>query len=215
VSLNHALGWRVCLALLRGTFRGTFVAVPMAIDLCSTLCLWNMLICWGSLPTVIVHTYSQNKLLDKFCILCVEYCRRRREAITLRFPLGWPMRNILLCHCPKRWLFLLSEGMDFPMGFASLFPLRLIESPSPYREWLAASKLGSLAFRLSHGLEVDVGRKIFSLACDCVECLVFKGLIACQHYSINLFSRYWQILLAIFPPCSTLLSLPAITARQQ
>jgi hypothetical protein len=25
--LNRELGWRVCLALLRGTFRGTFIAV--------------------------------------------------------------------------------------------------------------------------------------------------------------------------------------------
>jgi hypothetical protein len=44
--LNRGLESRawlvVCLALLRGTFRGTFVAVPMAIDLCSTLTLWNI-----------------------------------------------------------------------------------------------------------------------------------------------------------------------------
>jgi hypothetical protein len=44
VWLESRAGLVVCLALLRGTFRGTFVAVPMAVNLCSTLCLWNMLI---------------------------------------------------------------------------------------------------------------------------------------------------------------------------
>jgi hypothetical protein len=65
-GLESCAGLVVCLALLRGTFRGTFVAVPMAMHLCSTLTLWNMLIYWDSLPTVIVHTYSQLSFLDGF-----------------------------------------------------------------------------------------------------------------------------------------------------
>jgi hypothetical protein len=32
----------VCHSLPRGAFRGTFTAVPMAVDLCSTLTLWNI-----------------------------------------------------------------------------------------------------------------------------------------------------------------------------
>jgi hypothetical protein len=113
--------------------RGTFVAVPMAMHLCSTLCLWNMLIYWGSLPIAFVHTYSQLKLLYKIRGSCVEYCRRRREAITLRFPLGWPMRNILLCHWLTRWLFLSSDGMDIwriQCSFASASLSTLLHHPN-------------------------------------------------------------------------------------
>jgi hypothetical protein len=45
VTIESCAGLVVCHALLRGTFRGTFIAVPMAMHLCSTLTLWNMLIC--------------------------------------------------------------------------------------------------------------------------------------------------------------------------
>jgi hypothetical protein len=45
--VRSCAGLVVCLALLRGTFRGTFVAVPMAIDLCSTLCLWNIVLMYA------------------------------------------------------------------------------------------------------------------------------------------------------------------------
>jgi hypothetical protein len=78
-----------------------------------------------------------------------------------------------------------------------------------------ALKLGSLAFRLAHGLKVRPWAESFFLACDCVKCLVLKGFASCQYYSVNLFLSYWHFLLAIFSPCFTLLSLPVNKARQQ
>ena len=60
--------------------RGTFVAVPMAVNLCSTLCLWNMLIYWDSLPITIVHTYSQLSIVDNFCDMTI--IRYKRNPLT-------------------------------------------------------------------------------------------------------------------------------------
>ena len=42
----------------------------------------------------------------------------------------------------------------------------------------------------------------FFPACDCVKCLVLKGLIACQHYSMKKVLSYWKIMLAIFSRCA-------------
>jgi hypothetical protein len=44
-----------------------------------------------------------------------------------------------------------------------LLPSLLCFLPSPYREYLDALKLGSLAVWLSHGLKVSIGREIFAL----------------------------------------------------
>jgi hypothetical protein len=80
VTIESRAGLVVCLALPRGTFRGTFVAVPMAVDLCSTLTLWNMLIYWDSLLMIIVHTYSQLYFLDGFSLMTI--IRFKRNPLT-------------------------------------------------------------------------------------------------------------------------------------
>lgn len=60
--------------------RGTCTAVPMAVDLCSTMTLWNMLIYWDSLPIVIVHTYSQLSIVDKIRDMTI--IRSKRNPLT-------------------------------------------------------------------------------------------------------------------------------------
>jgi len=71
-----------------------------------------------------------------------------------------------------------------------------------------APKLGSLAFRLSHGLKVNAGRESFFMACDCVKCLVLRGLAGGQAYLMKKVSRFFPFLLAIFVRCAIVRACP-------
>ena len=61
-----------------------------------------------------------------------------------------------------------SDGSCDILMAHSFFPLLPLLSPLyfitlPFRGWLDAPKLGTLAVYLSHGLKVDAGREICSL----------------------------------------------------
>jgi hypothetical protein len=70
------------------------------------------------------------------------------------------------------------QTLSMSLRFDLASPLYFITLP--FRELLDAWKIGSLAFRLSHGLKVNAGRESFFMALDCVKCFDLKGFGACQ-----------------------------------
>ena len=61
---------------------------------------------------------------------------------------------------------------------------------------------------MSHRLKVRPWRESFFLACDCVKCLVFKGLASGQAYLMKKVSKLFPFLLAICQRCAIVRSCP-------